>query len=68
MNNHHWSTETPRNHTKETGATQNPTTPRPTRQHKEKQKVQSANGCTFVALYNMVVEFTCRRGQKPKTP
>lgn len=68
MNNPLMWIETPHDHTKETGATQNPTTQRPTRHHKEKQKVQSANGCTFVTLYNMVVEFTCRKGQKPKTP
>ena len=68
MNNHHWSTETPRNHTKETGAALNPTTPRPTQQHKEKHKVQSANDCTSVALYNMVRAFPCPQGPKPKTP
>ena len=62
MNNHHWSTETPRNHTKERGTAQNPTTPHPTRQHKEKQKVQPLADCTSVALYNMIpgVLFTPR--------
>lgn len=59
MNSHRRSTETPRNHTTEAGAEQNPTTPHPTRQHKEKQKVQPLADCTSVALYNMVVEFTC---------
>ena len=59
MNNPLWSTGTHNNHTKEADAAQNPTTPLPTRQHKEKQKVQPANGCTSVALYNMVVEFPC---------
>lgn len=68
MNNHHWSTGTPRNHTKEANAAQNPTTPHPTRQHKEKQKAQPLADCTSVALYNIVVEFTCPQGPKPKTP
>ena len=68
MNNHHWSTETPSNHTKEADTAQNPTTPLPTRQHKEKQKVQPANGCTSVALYNMIWSLPCPQGSKPKTP
>ena len=68
MNNHHWSTETPRNHTKETRAAQNPTTPHPTQQHKEKQKAQPLADCTSVALYNMVRAFPYPQGSKPKTP
>ena len=68
MNNHRWSAGTPSNQHEEAGATQNPTTPRPARQHKEKQKAQPLADCTSVALYNMVVEFTCRKGPKPKTP
>ena len=57
MNSHHWNTGTPSNHTKETDAAQNPTTPRPTRQHKEKQKAQPLADCTFVAFYNMILAF-----------
>ena len=68
MNNHHWSTGTPRNHTKETGAAQNPTTPRLTQQHKEKQEAQPLADCTSVALYNMVRAFPYSQGPKPKTP
>ena len=68
MNSHRRSTETPRNHTKEADSAQNPTTPRPTRQHKEKQKAQPLADCTSVALYNMVWSFPCPQGPKPKTP
>ena len=60
MNNHHWSTETPSNHPKEAGAAQNPTTPHPTRQRKEKQKAQPLADCTSVALYNIVWSLPCR--------
>ena len=68
MNNHRWSTRTPSNHHEEADAAQNPTTSHPTREHKEKQKAQPLADCTSVALYNMVVEFTCRKAPKPKTP
>lgn len=68
MNSPHWSTETPRNHTKEADAAQNPTTPHPTQQRKEKQKAQPLADCTSVTLYNMARALPCPQGSKPKTP